>query len=78
VDHVPVSVDHDDVLKLLICDNRHGLSQRLANRQYEPNASLSSQAEVVVFSEIRREIECIQRVTRLKRLATYRIAIVLK
>jgi len=39
-------------LKLCIGDHRHRLSQRLAKLQYKPNASLSSQTEVVVFSEI--------------------------
>jgi len=39
---------------------------------------LESITEVVVFSEIRREIERIQRVSRPKRLAAYRIALDIK
>jgi len=80
IDHVPMSVDLDHILKLCIGDHRHGLSQCRAKLQYEPNASLLSQTEVVVFSEIWHEIECIQRVSRPrpKRLAAYCIALVLK
>jgi len=41
----------------------HRVVQCLAKLQHQPIASLSSQTEVIILSKIRREVECIQRVS---------------
>jgi len=62
-DGVSVAIDLGDVLKFRVGDHRHRGLQSLAEFQRQTYAALSHQAEVVVFAQIGRQIECVQTVS---------------
>ena len=62
-DDVPLAIHLDNVLEFRVGDCGHGVGKRRRKFQREVDASLTHETEVVLFAEIRGEIERVQSVS---------------